>query len=102
VTQKEMIKRLSVATDFAQKDIRIVLAALGKVVEEAVKEEPVKGVVEIPGVIRLKVVKTKPRKERQQWNSILQKDVTIPFKPSQITVRPVLDGEFKKAVTRDA
>lgn len=101
MTQKELIKKLSIETGFAQKDIKVVLDAMPDILIQAIQAEKVGGVVEVPGVVRLKVVQNKARKQRVQFNSMLKKDVVVPAKPAERTVRPLLALTFKKAVTHD-
>lgn len=102
MNQKQLVREISIETGYAQGDIKRVLDALGPILIKVINASDVKDVVEIPGVIRLKVYKTAARRKRSQYNAMLKRDMTVSAKKSQITAKPVLCKVFKDAITREA
>jgi len=85
MTGTQLIRAVAAETGFKKAHVKEVFDALAVVVERELQSRPPQGkkqTVDVPGVVKLRVVERKATQDRTQYNPLAGRDITIKGKPA--------------------
>ena len=88
LTKSQFLNEVAEGAGLKRKDIANVLIAMTTLAKKELKS---KGLLQIPGFVKIKVVKKPATKQRQGINPFTKEEITIKVKPASkaVRVRPV-------------
>ncbi len=88
LTKSQFLNEVAEGAGLKRKDIANVLIAMTTLAKKELKS---KGLLQIPGFVKIKVVKKPATKQRQGINPFTKEEITIKAKPASkaVRVRPV-------------